>query len=135
MKSLLIAVALCCAASLAAASPEPWNTLTPAEQQALAPVQPQWNTLPEKAQHNFRHLAQQYPKLTADEKRRFSSRLATWASLTPAQRQAAREKYRAFSQVPIDKREQVKQMVRQNQAIKTQQPASAVSPAPANTQP
>ena len=132
MKSLVTAIALCCAfyASLAAASPEPWQTLPPTEREALSPLYQQWNSLPETQQHNLRHLAQHYPKLNSDEKRRFLSRLATWAQLTPAQRQAAREKYHAFSQVPPDKREQVKQMVRQNQAIKAQQPVSAVPVAP-----
>lgn len=135
MNKLVTAIALCCSlnVSLAVATPEPWATLPPTEREALAPLYPQWNSLPETQQRNLRHLAQHYPKLDADAKRRFLSRVATWAQLTPAQRQAAREKYRAFSQVPAEKREQVKQMVRQNQAIKAQQPASAVSPAPVMT--
>lgn len=134
MNRLLATVALCCVLNvqLATAAPEPWLTLPPAEREALAPLYPLWNSLPETQQHNLRRLAQHYPKLNRDEKNRFLSRLATWAQLTPAQRQAAREKYRAFSQVPPEKREQVKQMVRQNQAIKAQQPASAVAPAPVN---
>lgn len=132
MKILITAAALCCAlnAPIASASPEPWLTLPPAEREALAPLYPLWNSLPETQQHNLRHLAQHYPKLNREEKNRFLSRLATWAQLTPAQRQAAREKYRAFSQVPAEKREQVKLMIKQNQTIKTQQAISAVAPAP-----
>jgi hypothetical protein len=135
MNKRVAAIALCCSlhVSLAVASPEPWHTLPPTEREALSPLYQQWNNLPETQQHNLRHLAQHYPKLDADAKRRFLSRVATWAQLTPALRQAAREKYRAFSQVPAEKREQVKQMVRQNQTIKAQQPASAASPAPVVT--
>lgn len=132
MNKLVAAIALCCAlnAPIASASPEPWLTLPPAEREALAPLYPLWNSLPETQQHNLRRLAQHYPKLNREEKNRFLSRLATWAQLTPAQRQAAREKYRAFSQVPPEKREQVKLMIKQNQAIKAQQPISAAAPAP-----
>ncbi|MEI7455543.1 MAG: DUF3106 domain-containing protein [Nitrosomonadales bacterium] len=131
MNKLIIATAIAYAllAQTAAAAPEPWVTLPPAEREALAPLSPQWNSLPEKQQHNLRILAQHYPKLKMDEKRRFQNRLVTWAQLTPAQRQAAREKYRAFSQIPAEKREQIKQMVKQNQAIKLQLPASSVAPA------
>jgi hypothetical protein len=135
MNKPLAVLALCCVLNvqLANASPEPWLTLPPAEREALAPLYPLWNSLPETQQHNLRRLAQHYPKLNADEKRRFLSRLATWAQLTPAQRQAAREKYLAFSQVPADKREQVKQMYKQNQAA--QQAASGVTPAPSASKP
>lgn len=62
------------------------------------------------------NVAKYYPELSAEEKQRFLSRLGAWSKLTPGQRQAARDKYRAFSQVPEDKREQVRQMVREEQA-------------------
>ena len=62
------------------------------------------------------NVAKHYPELNAEEKRRFLSRLDAWSKLTPEQRQAARDKYRAFSQVPEDKREQVRQMVREEQS-------------------
>lgn len=128
MKRLTLTL-LCCGllnVPLALAAPEPWQALSPAEKEALAPIYPQWSGMPEQQQHNLRHLAQHYAALTPDGKRRFQSRLVTWARLTPAQRQAAREKYRAFSQLPAEKREQVRQLVRQNQPSPA---ASAVVPA------
>lgn len=62
------------------------------------------------------NVAKHFPELSTEEKQRFLSRLGAWSKLTPEQRQAARDKYRAFSQVPEDKREQVRQMVREEQA-------------------
>lgn len=62
------------------------------------------------------NVAKHFPELSIEEKQRFLSRLGAWSRLTPEQRQAARDKYRAFSQVPEDKREQVRQMVREEQA-------------------
>ena len=38
-----------------------------------------------------------------------------WSKLTPEQRKRAREKFSAFSKVPPERREQVKQMVRQQE--------------------
>lgn len=137
MKTLFAILVLCCAlnTAMAAATPEPWFTLPPAEREALAPLQTQWNSLPEKQQKNLRHIAQHYPKLNPVEKKRFQSRLVTWAKLTPAQREAARAKYRAFHQVPLKEREQVKLMIRQQQALKAQQASSAVAPAPVTIAP
>lgn len=102
--------------SPANASPHPWHTLTPSQQEALAPLSQQWNSLPEAQQQSMLNVAKHYPELGAEEKQRFLSRLGAWSKLTPEQRQAARDKYRAFSQVPEDKREQVRQMVREEQA-------------------
>jgi hypothetical protein len=102
--------------SPAAASPQPWRSLTPTQQEALAPLSQQWNGLPEAQQQSMLSVAKHYPELNAEEKQRFLSRLGAWSKLTPEQRQAARDKYRAFSQVPEDKREQVRQMVREEQA-------------------
>jgi len=64
-------------------------------------------------------MAEHYPKLNPAAKQRFLNRMTTWVQLTPAQRQAARDKYHAFSKVPPEKREQVKQMVREKQQTKT----------------
>lgn len=75
----------------------------------------QWDNLPEAQQQSMINVAKHYPELNAEEKRRFLGRLGAWSKLTPEQRQAARDKYRAFSQVPEDKREQVRQMVREEQ--------------------
>lgn len=69
----------------------------------------------EAQQRNLLDVARYYPELSAEEKQRFLGRLGAWSKLTPEQRQAARDKYRAFSQVPEDKREQVRQIVKEKQ--------------------
>jgi|GEM_PF-1051771 hypothetical protein len=136
MKSLIITLALCFTFHIqfVRAAPEPWQKLTPSEQQALIPVYPLWSTLPETQQHHLKRLAQHYHDLDPKAKQRFDSRLATWAKLTPEQRQAAREKYHAYTQLPQEKREQVKQIVKQNQATQAQQqPVSGTPIAPVMT--
>src|SRR3970040_1851 len=124
MKYHAVAFTLVCALNISsvAASPHPWRTLAPSQQEALAPMSMQWDGLPEAQQQNLLEVAKHYPKLSPEEKRRFLDRLGAWGRLTPEQRQAAREKYRAFNEVPEDKREEVKKMVREEQARKTQHP-------------
>ena len=78
-------------------------------------LQDEWAQLDESQQRNFVDLARHYPTLTAEEKLRFRNRLEAWHRLTPAQRQAARDKYQAFSQVPEEKQEQVRKMVREQE--------------------
>ena len=114
----LLSSVFCLALSIssAIASPQPWHSLTPSQQEALAPLSQQWDGLPEAQQRSMLSVAKHYPELNAEEKQRFLSRLGAWSKLTPEQRQAARDKYRAFSQVPEDKREQVRRMVKEEQA-------------------
>jgi hypothetical protein len=68
--------------------------------------------------------------MTPEQKQRFHERLPLWIKLPPEKRNAAREKYRAFKKVPKEKREQVKQKYKEEQSMKAQQSASAVSAVP-----
>lgn len=87
----------------------------------------QWDTLPEAQRSRLLETAKRYPQLNHEQKERFHSRLAKWSKLTPEQRKAAREKYRAFNQVPEKEREQVKKMVQEQEARKAAA-ASGVPP-------
>jgi len=61
--------------------------------------------------------------------------LTSWSKLTPEQRKAAREKYRAFKKLPPEQREEVKQMVKHEQIYKAQQAASGVPAVPPSINP
>ncbi|MDD2915716.1 MAG: DUF3106 domain-containing protein [Gallionella sp.] len=133
MRTTIIAVflLLCVTGSSAIAAEKSWHSLTPVQQEALAPLSQQWDKLPELEQHDLLNTASRFPHLTPEQKLRFHSRLETWSKLTPTQRKAAREKYRAFKNVPTEKQEQVKQMVKQEQArreqtMKAQQAADGI---------
>jgi len=126
---------LCLFATVSSAAAASWNSLSPSQQEALAPLAQQWDTLPEEDQQRWIKTAKRYPGLSPEKKQRFRNRVAAWNKLTPEQRKAAREKYRAFKKVPKEKRDQVKQMIKQEEAKKAQQPpadtpAAATSPQP-----
>jgi small-conductance mechanosensitive channel len=132
-RPVLFAVALLLC--LPAAYAEPWAALTPVQQEALAPLAKKWDTLPEKdtpsakGQRYYLNLAKHYPKLSEVQKQRLHERLERWSNLTPEQRKRAREKHAAISKISQDKRELLKQKLRERDAAKAA--ASGVAPASA----
>lgn len=94
----------------------PWTTLTPAQQEALAPLQKEWDAMPDKQQHYYLKLANRYPGLSAEKKKRLHDQLEYWSRLTPEQRERIRMEYRAYKRKQHDKG-------------KAQSPASAPSAA------
>jgi len=112
----------------AAAKPEPkspnWKQLTPQQQQLFAELAPQWDQQPDRLRNNLIKVANKYPKMKLDEQERVRRRITRWASLTPAQREAARERYKQIKKQPPEKQKEVKQKW---EAFQTQQP-SATAP-------
>jgi hypothetical protein len=82
-----------------------WAELRPAQQQALAPIQGEWESLDAPRKRKWLGVAQRFPKMTADEQARLQKRMKEWVSLTPEQRRAARDKYREFEQLPPENRQ------------------------------
>lgn len=66
------------------------------QQEALAPLANEWDTLSKTGQRNYIELARRYPSLTPVQKQRMHDRLEYWSKLTPAQRQRARQRYKAL---------------------------------------
>lgn len=112
------------------AAQRPWASLTPVQQEALAPIARQWDTLPEIQQKRLIATTRGYPKLTPGQKQRYLAKLTDWSMLTPEQRNRAREKYKAFRKVAPEKRKEVKMMVLQSEAEKMAAAASAVERIP-----
>jgi hypothetical protein len=81
-------------APLAAASkPEQkplWKDLTPAQQQALAPLATHWNVLNELQKHKWLALSLNFNKMTPAEQTNLHERMLDWGTLSAAQRSQAR---------------------------------------------
>jgi Protein of unknown function (DUF3106) len=86
-----------------------WAELRPEQQQVLAPIQGEWESLDAPRKRKWLGVAQRYPKMTADEQARLQKRMKEWVSLTPEQRWAARGKYREFEQLPPEDRQAVRE--------------------------
>ena len=82
-----------------AVAPQPdWKNLTPAQKTILAPLEEDWNNMERFRRKKWLEIAARYPNLSDTEQARIQEGMQDWAKLTPAQRQAARERYKALTQ-------------------------------------
>lgn len=82
-----------------------WNELTPAQRQVLQPLQPRWSEIDALRKQKWIDIAARYPKMTTEQQARTTSRMAEWAAMTPAQRNAARLQFEQVKQVPATERQ------------------------------
>ena len=81
-----------------------WTELSPAQKQALAPLQVTWPSLSEGHKRKWIALSRNYATLPPAEKTRLHSRMAEWAALSPQQRTQARLNFAETQKVPVDDR-------------------------------
>lgn len=119
-----------------------WHELTPAQQQALKPLQANWATLTAAHKRKWIALSQTYPSMPAPEQARLHSRMTEWAALSPRQRAEARLAFAESQQHSPDERKakwqayqalspEEKQKLAAGARPKPQGAAPAVKPVPA----
>ena len=82
-----------------------WSDLTPAQQQALAPLSAKWNTVSEAQKRKWLALSENFPKMSGAEQAKLHSRMTEWAALSPQQRTQARLNFAETKQLsPDDKK-------------------------------
>jgi hypothetical protein len=113
-------------------APKPvWAELTPAQQQVLAPLQPEWEQLDSARRRKWVSIADRYPTMKPAQQERLQKRMQEWAKLTPDERKAAREKYRRLKSAPPQKRDELKRRWKEYEQSRTPPPTPASPPAPA----
>lgn len=70
-----------------------WTDLTPAQQQALAPLAAEWDKLESIRKKKWLEIGNKFSTMKPDEQQRMQERMREWAKLTPEQRRVARESY------------------------------------------
>lgn len=114
---MTMASAAWAAQPLALLAPPDWAELPTDTQAILAPLGPEWNQIEPASRRKWLQIAERYPRMGKDEQSRMQRRMRDWARLTPAQRKAAREKYRNVRQASPEQREALKQMWIEYQAL------------------
>lgn len=82
-----------------------WNSLSPAQQAALAPLQRDWPTIDANRKAKWIDVAARFPRMPADERARIQARMTEWARLTPAERGRARLQFQEARQFPAEDRQ------------------------------
>jgi Protein of unknown function (DUF3106) len=100
----LLAITLGAAAQVVDRSPT-WVSLTPAQQQVLAPLQRDWASIDDNRKQKWIELAAKFPRMPADERQRVQARMTEWARMTPTQRAGARMQFQQARNLPAEERQ------------------------------
>jgi hypothetical protein len=85
------------ATTVAAAAPgdasRAWKGLTPAQRHALQPLAPHWDRLSEERKLKWLVISKNFAKLPPEEQARVHRRMSRWATLSQKERDRARQNY------------------------------------------
>lgn len=81
-----------------------WSDLNRAQQAALAPFEPEWNSWAVPEKKSWVALADRLPRMSTAKRETAQRRIIEWAKLTPDQRRQARANYRLAKERPVDAR-------------------------------
>lgn len=82
-----------------------WSSLSPAQRQALAPLQRDWPSIDANRKQKWLEVAARFPRLPADERQRVKERMAAWAALSPSERTRARLQFQESRQISPEERQ------------------------------
>ena len=81
-----------------------WRSLTPAQQEALQPLQAEWDQMDGVRKQKWLQLASRFSAMKPEEQMRVQERMREWAKLTPEQRELARETYNRTRKIAPDQK-------------------------------
>ena len=81
-----------------------WESLKPAQQQILAPLESDWDYMLPDSRKKWIQVANIYPKMSAQDQERLQSRMTSWSNLSQKDRRVARENYLASLKFPAEKK-------------------------------
>lgn len=100
----ILASALAASAQSASDKGVAWTALTPAQQQVLAPLQRDWQSIDVNRRQKWLEVARRFDSMPPDERNRVQERMVEWARLTPAERTQARLQFQEARQLPAQER-------------------------------
>ena len=127
--AVLCVVAGLATAGAAEANPT-WASLTPAQQQALAPLQRDWNGIDQNRKQKWLEVSARFPKLPAEERTRIQTRMAEWARLSPTERASARLQFQETRTLSTEQRQQRWQAYQALPEVEKRQLAQRAKPVP-----
>jgi len=81
-----------------------WDSLSPAQQKTLAPLESDWDYMLPDSRKKWIYVANLYPKMTAADQERLQSRMTSWSNLSQRDRRIARENYLTSLKFPAEKK-------------------------------
>ncbi|MFJ9533594.1 DUF3106 domain-containing protein [Herbaspirillum sp. NPDC101396] len=81
-----------------------WSELTPAQQQALAPLAGEWKKMEFNSKEKWLVIGNKFAAMSPAEQERLQERMRDWVKLTPVQRRSVRESYTRAKKLDADKK-------------------------------
>ena len=81
-----------------------WESLSPSQQKILAPLESDWEYMIPDSRKKWIHIANIYPKMSAQDQERLQSRMTSWSNLSQKDRRIARENYLSSLKFPPEKK-------------------------------
>jgi hypothetical protein len=91
--------------SAAAETGPRWQMLSPAQRDALKPLERDWSSIDEQRKQKWLEIAARYPTMPRAEQQRVAERMAEWVKLSPAQRGQARMNFQEARQLTKEERQ------------------------------
>jgi len=95
-------------AAPAVAQKQAWSSLTPPEQQALAPLRDQWAQLLPGQQQRFLRIAARWQDAAPAKRAAIEQRIANWVAMTPDERAQLRARYKKFRDLPPEQQQDLR---------------------------
>lgn len=76
-----------------------WSALSPQQRSALAPLQRDWSGIDASGKSKWLEIANRFPALPASEQQRMQERMTEWSRLTPVERGRARLSFQESKQL------------------------------------
>lgn len=113
----LPAVAQRAPASATSAAPHPWSTLSPAQRDLLAPMQPRWDSIPPRHQAHMLERAKRWETFGPEEQAAVRKHLEHWEQMTPDERKRVRDNQRKFRELSPAQRAQLHETFKRFQQL------------------
>lgn len=97
--ALALGLALPLAAAAQGAPGPSWSQLSPAQQNALAPLQQDWDQLDGQRKQKWMEVASRFGSMSPQRQARVRERMNEWARMSPAQRSEARANFQQSKKV------------------------------------
>lgn len=94
--------------STAAIAALPFSSLSPEEQQILAPYAEKWDLLSDDKQQQLQTGARIWQGMTVEERQRASRQLEVWQQLPPDQQEQIRQRFERFQQLSPEQRQRLR---------------------------
>lgn len=84
--------------------PQVWSELSAEEREILAPLESHWGDMTTSRKNKWLGIAKKYKSLRPTEQENVKLRMVEWASLSPKDRESARNRFKDLEKMPPEKK-------------------------------